>query len=561
MCALGFSRTDGDRRLASPNRNCPTGGVSRNDCAISIPHWHTNTLQSPTLQERNEPSQLKPGMSDDVSTQADRENLCGRDTQTPQDLEEYTPGVIRSGKLAGKTLWAGIWILALPVLLQQTMQACVGLVDKILAGNLPSDIVTPAMDGLGIGSYIGWFIGIAMAGLGIGGQAVIARAMGRGDIAEGEHALGQAITLSVMWGVLVGVVLWVMSPPLAEFCGLTSQAKAYCVEYIRTLALSMPLCGIMMVGAMCLHGAGETTKPSMIAIAVNMVNIMMSWILSGADLEYAGWVIRNPFDFDLHVIGIAAGTATSYAIGALLTVWVLRSGVKDLQLKREMLGMRQAMTHRILRVGLPNFFEGISMWAVNLFVLYFIGVIATESSAGEGLVGAHVIAVQWEAFSFMPGFAIGTAAGALAGQYLGAGNPLMAKKAVTTCTGLAVVVMVTLGLVFIFGGELLTRIVSKEEIHLRHTPNLLAICGVMQLFFAITMVVRQGLRGVGDTTWTFLITTASSYGVRLPAAYVLGVMMGLGIEGIWIALCGELAVRACLFSARFMHGGWTKLEV
>ena len=33
-----------------------------------------------------------------------------------------------------------------------------------------------------------------------------------------------------------------------------------------------------------------------------------------------------------------------------------------------------------------------------------------------------------------------------------------------------------------------------------------------------TMVVRQGLRGVGDTRWCFLITTFSSYAIRLPAA-------------------------------------------
>ena len=33
------------------------------------------------------------------------------------------------------------------------------------------------LDGLGVGSYVGWFIGVAMAGLGIGGQALIARAM------------------------------------------------------------------------------------------------------------------------------------------------------------------------------------------------------------------------------------------------------------------------------------------------------------------------------------------------------------------------------------------------
>ena len=52
------------------------------------------------------------------------------------DADEEAEGQIRSGKLAGKSLPAAIWILAVPVLLQQTMQACVGLFDKIFAGGL-----------------------------------------------------------------------------------------------------------------------------------------------------------------------------------------------------------------------------------------------------------------------------------------------------------------------------------------------------------------------------------------------------------------------------------------
>lgn len=470
-------------------------------------------------------------------------------------------GVIRSGKLAGKSLTAAIWILAVPVLLQQTMQACVGLVDKKLAGNLPEEIVRSAMDGLGIGSYIGWFIGIAMAGLGIGGQAIIARAMGRGDLPEGERALGQAITLSIVWGALVAIVLWFIALPIAQLCKLTPEATVYCVQYIRVLALSMPMCGIMMVGAMCLHGAGETTMPSLIAIVVNFVNIVVSWILSGADFTIGDTTYINPFTFDMHVMGIAAGTAVSYAMGALLTIWVLMRGVKDLRLTRGSLSVERIMTGRIIRVGVPNFFEGISMWAVNLFVLMFLGIIATASAAGEGMVGAHVIAIQWEALSFMPGFAIGTAAGALAGQYLGAGNPRMARKAVLTCTAIGVVVMVSIGVVFMLFGEELTRFLSRDPIHLKHVPRLLLICGSMQCFFAITLVVRQSLRGSGDTKWTFIITSASSYGVRLPAAYLLGVHFGYGIEGVWIALCGELIVRSILFSARFIHGGWQRVRV
>ena len=41
---------------------------------------------------------------------------------------------IRSGKLAGLSTFGAIRVVALPVLLQQFLQAMVGMVDKMLAG-------------------------------------------------------------------------------------------------------------------------------------------------------------------------------------------------------------------------------------------------------------------------------------------------------------------------------------------------------------------------------------------------------------------------------------------
>jgi putative MATE family efflux protein len=470
-------------------------------------------------------------------------------------------GEIRSGKLAGRSMWAAIWTLAMPILLQQMMQACVGLADKIFAGRLPEEIIRPGLDAIGIGSYIGWFIGIAMAGLGIGGQAIIARAIGAGNEAEAHDALGEAMTLSTIWGVCVGAILWFSVAPLAAITGLTDSAVPYLYEYIRTIAVAMPLCAIMMVGSMCLHGAGETMKPSLIAIGVNVVNIFASWFFSGVDLSFNGAVIENPSPFNLGVLGIAMGTSVSYLFGAAATIWVLRRGVKDLRLKPGYLGVSRHMSYRIVRVGVPNFMEGVAMWGVNLFILMFIGWIELSENTGGGLQGAHIIAVQWEAFSFLPGFAIGIAAGALAGQYLGAGNAEMARKAIIACTSIGAFIMTALGVLFILEAELLTRIISSDPIHMAQTPPILRLCGAVQIFFAVTMVVRQGLRGVGDTRWTFIITTVSSYGVRLPAAWLLGVYLEMGLFGIWIALCGEIIVRSLLFLARFIHGGWTRIRV
>jgi len=476
-------------------------------------------------------------------------------------------GTIRAGRLAGKGMWPAIWILALPVLFQQFMAALVGLVDKLFAGSLPEGIVVPAMDAIGIGSFVGWFIGIAMAGLGVGAQAIIARAMGSGRREEAELALGQAITLSIVWGIFVALAMWAMVTPMARMSGLSDAAVMHCREYVGLIALGMPACGVMMVGSMCLYGAGETVRPSLIAVGVNIVNVAFSWLLSGIVVRAGEWSIPHPLPIDPSiwgVRGIALGTAIGYCAGAIATVVVLRRGVRDLILRRETLRPRLTMGVRIARLGIPNFLEGMAMWAVNLFIMYFIGLVAVRQASGEpgeGLVGAHIIAIQWEALSFLPGFAMGTAAGALAGQYLGAGNPEMARRAITACTLVGMVMMAAFGVVFMFAGEPLTRVISDHPLHLQHTPNLLLIVGSVQIFFALSMVTRQGLRGVGDVNWTLFITSFSSYAVRLPLAYFFGVALGWGLEGIWIGLSAEIVIRGLMFGARFLHGGWAKVRV
>jgi putative MATE family efflux protein len=480
------------------------------------------------------------------------------------DALATSEGAIRSGKLAGKTMWQAIWILALPVLLQQTLQACVGLVDKMLAGNLPRSIVVPAMDAIGIGSYVGWLIGVAMAGLGIGGQALIARAIGAGDPQRGGAALGQALVLSVWWGALVGVVMWFGAGTLANICELTPEASAYCVQYVRMLAVAMPCTGVVMVGSMCLHGAGETTKPSLIAVGINIVNIVFAYAFSGVDITISGYTLLNPFPFDWHVVGIAAGAAMSAVFGAGATLWVLFRGVKDLRLEWRHMRLHREVAGRIISLGVPNFFEGLAMWGVNLFVLIFIGEIAKrgiENGGGEGLQGAHIIAVQWEALAFLPGFAMGTAAGALAGQFLGAGNPRMAQKSVLACLAVACAIMGFMGVLFMTAGATLTKVISSEPVHLQHVPRLLFICGTVEVLFAAALVFRQALRGTGDALWPFIITTLSSYLVRLPLAWYFGVHLGWGIEGVWIGLCTEVVVRAAMFSARFFHGGWKRIRL
>jgi Na+-driven multidrug efflux pump len=283
----------------------------------------------------------------------------------------------------------------------------------------------------------------------------------------------------------------------------------------------------------------------------------------------AGLTIPNPSPLDpvrWGVVGIASGTAISYVLGGIWTMFVLTRGVKDFRLSRADLRPDRPMLDRIIRLGIPNMLEGATMWATtSVGVTKFIGIIAERQggAAGpvKGLFGAHMVTVRWEAFSFLPGFAMGTAAGALAGQYLGAGSPQMARRAIWACLWIACGIMGTLGIVFMTEGTALANLMSRDPTIDGEVPKTLFICGMVQVFFAMGLVIRQGLKGCGDAKGTFWITLVSTVLVRVPLAYLFGVVLGYGLAGIWMGLCIELGVRGLLFLHRFVSGKWELVKV
>lgn len=469
---------------------------------------------------------------------------------------------IRSGKLAGRSLYAAIMIIALPVLLGQCANATVGLVDKILAGHLAPELVKPALDGLGLAGYVTWFVSIAMMAIGVGGMAIIARAIGAGDRELAERTLAQCGLLSIIWGAVVGATLWVICPSMAAVAHLSPAATADCTSYIRILAAAMPLTAYLLISMSCLQGAGETTRPFLIMVVVNLVNVVASWAYSGVELSIAGTAIPNPVGINANVQGIAFGTVTAQAVGAVLIHALMRHGIRDIQFKLPYAKFDRLLFRRIVRIGLPGFLDGAGIWLGQLFaVLWVLGAIVKRSRLDEGMIGAHEIAIQWESFSFLPGYAMGVAAGALAGQYLGAGNPKMARRAIRGCLLIAMVVMGAAGLAFIFAGDWLTQLISRDPVHLELAPKALFIGGFVQIFFAMSMVLRGALSGAGDTRMSMIIAWTSTYGVRVPASWILGYVLGYGFVGVWIALSGELVVRGLLYLARYLQGGWAKIEV
>jgi Na+-driven multidrug efflux pump len=169
--------------------------------------------------------------------------------------------------------------------------------------------------------------------------------------------------------------------------------------------------------------------------------------------------------------------------------------------------------------------------------------------------------IRIEAISYLPGWALAIAAATLTGQYLGLGDARRARQATVYCWSLAMLTMGCMGILFMTIPEFLVRLVTDEPYLLELTPRLLRICGPVQIFLGTAMVFDQAMRGAGDTRMATILVATSTLFVRLPAAYLVGLVWAGGVAGVWMGVCGEIVFRAVIAGAYYASGRWSRVLV
>ena len=469
----------------------------------------------------------------------------GASVEASQRAEEVRLG----GRLAGLPLRRQVFVLAMWPLLEQVLAFFVGLTDLLISGRLAEGAERVAiLDAMGLGGYVGWFFNILQGAVATGVMALVSRATGARDDGLAGRGLGQGLWLGLAAGMGSFLLLQAGIGPLVRWVGLAPAAAAQADLYLRVLSFSGPFSGAMFAINAALRGSGDTRTPFLAMIVVNVVNMAASWFFVFGPAPWGG---RG-------VDGIALGTVVGWVSG-LATAGAMLARRRDggLRWSRKGLKPHPETMKRIVRVGAPQSLEIAGMWFIHA---YGIRVIAGLQETGA--LGAHILAIRVESMSFLPGFAIATAAAALAGQYLGAGSREMAVRAVRLCWKAAVVLMSAVGLLFVLGrGWLIGWMAPGSDLHLRLAEPLLVVCALTQPFFATCIVLKTSMRGAGATHTVMRWSFGSMLFYRVLGLWILSRTEWNSLTAVWIVLGCDLLTQAIVFSRLHFHGKWLDARV
>jgi putative MATE family efflux protein len=440
--------------------------------------------------------------------------------------------------------------LAMWPLLEQILAFFVGLTDILIAGRMAEGEERVAvLDAMGLGGYVGWFIYIFQGAIATGVMALVSRATGARDGELAERGLGQGLWLGALAGVVAFVILQIGTPVLIQWIGLGADAAVHAEDYIRMLAWSGPVAGAVFAVSAALRGAGDTKTPFLAMLVVNIVNMGASVLFVFGPEPFGGRGVE----------GIALGTVVGWVAGlaTLVMLLAMRRGEGLLRWSRAGLALHGETMLRIWRVGVPQAIEIAGMWGIHSY-----GVRVISGLESKGALGAHFIAIRLESMSFLPGFAVAAAAAALTGQYLGAGSPELAVRAVRFSWKLAVGLMVFMGLCFLFGRETLIGLMAPgSEVHIGLAGPLLVVCAITQPFFATCIILKSTMRGAGATRMVMSWSFGSMIFFRIGVLWLLAQTSWISLTAVWIVLGCDLVTQSIVFTRLHFKGKWLEAKV
>lgn len=460
----------------------------------------------------------------------------------PPAAAATAPSSRHEALLDEKAIPATVNRLAFPIILENLFQTALGTVDMLMVSRLGP----AAIAGVGTAQQITFLYISALAAITIGTTALVARFTGAGQPDDANRVAKQSITLGIVLSILLGAINLLFAEQIIALLGPETEVVAIGATFLRITAGPAIFFLMMFVAGAILRGAGDSRTPMLVTGLINIVNAALAYVLI---FGYLGLPA-------LGVAGSAWATTISRAVGCIILFSMLlrgkvRMSVAGRQGWRPDLGLMR----RILRVGVPSMIEQL-LFSAGMAAYSVIAI-----QLGTVVYATQRITFQILGLSFMPGFGYAMAATTLTGQSLGAKRPDLAHRTTWYAVAAAAVWMTSLGVVFFLFGEPLMRLFTDDAEMVVLGAIALQVIAFSQPFQAPGQVLAGSLRGAGDTRFPMVVTSASAWFIRVPFGYLFGIVLGMGLPGMYVSAVLDGAFRAAMAYLRYRTGKWQSIPV
>lgn len=421
--------------------------------------------------------------------------------------------------------------LTAPIFMETLLVMLLGVADTIMLG-LYADRAVAAV---GVVNQLLFLVFLIFGVTTAGTTVVCSQFLGARNREAFLQTVGVSLALNSLLGVLVSALLYRQGHILLKLMDLQPELMVDANAYIILVGGGAFLQAIALTFSAVLRSANRAVWPMWSALAMNLFNIAGNYAL-----------IFGNFGFpELGVTGAAISTVTSRFLCALLLCFItFRSVVPSLRLRL----FRPFPTDKLralLHIGLPSAGEQVSYCLSQVIITYFINMLGTDALI------ARSYSINLVMPSYLFSLALGQGGAICIGHLVGGGHRQAAFVLGRFCLRITLSVTIVM--------SILTALVGWQIIpFLSANPNVISMVSIvliidvfLEIGRSVNILFVNALRAIGDALYPFWVGVVVMWSMATGMGYVLGIPLGYGLPGMWVAFTLDECIRAVIFTLRW----------
>ena len=436
---------------------------------------------------------------------------------------------------------------AIPCVISMLINSVYNIVDQIFIGkgvgtlgNAATNVIFPLV-----------IIFNAVAGLiGNGAAANLSLKLGEGKKEEGGKIVGNAVTVSIIFSIILSVIAYFFLPKLVYMFGCTENVYQYAVDYGKIIILGAPFMIIYSALSQLIRADGSP-KYSMVLLVVGAIlNIILDPIFI--------------FTFNMGVKGGAIATVIGQIVSFAMAILYLKK-VKSVKLEKESFKVDKSIT-RTLGLGLSSFITQSTVLALFVFMNNMMTKYGALTKYGADIplsVYGVISKINSLYISTILGISIG--AQPIIGFNYGAGNYERVKETLRKVLTINLVVGLIFNIIFyLFPKEIVSIFIANSDPNYKlFLEFAVVICHsfllVMGLNF-LEMTTSITVQSLGNVKKATMVSFIRQIILFIPIACFMAIYLHKGIYGVLNA--GPIADAITFFIALVIfYSEYRKLSI
>ena len=440
---------------------------------------------------------------------------------------------------ANKVLYKKIFVITLPIVIQNLLNAAVNSADVLMLNYVGQDSLSAAS----LATQYGSIVFMIYFGIGTGVTMLSAQYWGKKDTNAIEKVEGIALRFSIGVGILFTLLSLCIPDLMMKVFTNDKELITLGVVYLRMAAVSFLFWSIAEIYLSVLRSIGRVSISTFIDAVALFSNIILNAVF-----------IFGLFGLPkMGIMGVALATSISRAIQLLVCVFV---SMKEENVKlriKPIFESHPGLFKDFLTMSLPAVGNDIA-WGVG-FTMYSV----ILGHLGSDVVAANSIVSVVRNLGSVLCFGIGSASGIIIGQILGQNRIEDAKKASHTLVRLSVFAGIFGGLIVLLITPFTMNHAQISASALKYLLFMLRINIYYILGSAINTTLIAGVfRAGGDSKFGFVCDTIDMWGYAVPLGFLAAFVFKFPVEVVYFLLCTDEFVKWPWVFKRYYSYKWAK---